>query len=59
MKRPNREELKALIRKKSFVQIGKDYAVSDNTIRRWCKAYNLPSLKRDINSYTDEQWKKI
>lgn len=59
VKRPNREELKALIRKKSFVQIGKDYAVSDNTIRRWCIAYNLPSLKRDINSYTDEQWEKI
>ena len=59
VKRPSREELKTLIRKKSFVQIGKDYGVTDNAIRKWCKAYNLPYLKRDINSYTDEQWKKI
>lgn len=59
VERPNREELKTLIRKKSFVQIGKDYGVTDNAIRKWCKAYSLPYLKRDINSYTDEQWKKI
>lgn len=59
VERPNREELKTLIRKKSFIQIGKDYGVTDNAIRKWCKAYNLPSLKRDINSYTDEQWGKI
>ena len=40
--RPNREELKSLIRTNSFVSIGKMYQVSDNTIRKWCKSENLP-----------------
>lgn len=55
----SREELKLLIRKYPFTQIGEKYGVTDNAIRKWCKAYNLPYLKRDINSYTDEQWEKI
>lgn len=55
--RPQREELKELIRTTSFVAIGKQYNVSDNTIRKWCDSYNLPKTKREINSYTDEEWK--
>lgn len=57
--RPSREELKDLIRTVSFVELGKQYGVSDNAIRKWCIAYNLPSKKKDIKSYTDEQWKQI
>ena len=55
----SREELKILIRKYPFTRIGEKYGVTDNAVRKWCKKYNLPYLKRDINSYTDEQWKKI
>jgi hypothetical protein len=57
--RPSREELKELIRKESFLQIGKIYGVSDNSIRKWCKLYNLPSKKIDINNYSDEDWSLI
>jgi len=59
VERPTREELKNLIRTKSFVQIGKDYGVSDSAIRKWCKTYNLPFKKYIINRYNDEDWKKI
>lgn len=54
--RPSREELKALIRKDTFVNIGKKYNVSDNAVRKWCIFYNLPNTKKKIKSYTDEQW---
>ena len=57
--RPNREELKKLIRNESFLSIGKQFNVSDNAIRKWCIAYNLPSRKEDINKYTNEEWLKI
>lgn len=57
--RPDREELKSLIRIESFVNIGKTYGVSDNAVRKWCKAENLPSTKSMIKSYTDEEWKEI
>ena len=55
----SREELKKLIRTSSFLQIGRDFNVSDNAIRKWCKKYNLPSTKKEINSYSEEEWNLI
>lgn len=57
--RPNREELKELIRNNSFVSIGKQYNVSDNAIRKWCDSYNLPRKVSEIKSYSEEDWSKI
>ena len=57
VERPPREELKFLIKKYSFSEIGRKYNVSDNAIRKWCKNENLPYRKKDINQYTDQEWK--
>lgn len=57
--RPNREELKNLIRTKSFVEIGKMYGVSDRSITKWCIAESLPNLRSTIKSISDEDWIKI
>ena len=57
--RPDKEELKQLIRNESFTQIGKKYGVSDNAIRRWCDSYKLPRKKTEIRKYSDEDWNKI
>ena len=57
--RPTRDEMKDLIRKYPFTTIAKNYGVSDNAIRKWCKGYNLPSKKRDIVKYSDSQWLNI
>lgn len=57
--RPSREELKEMIRKDSFLSIGKKYGVTDNTIRKWCSTYNLPRLKNEIKNYTDKEWELI
>jgi hypothetical protein len=46
--RPTKEELHEMIKTKSFTQIGKDYGVSDNAIRKWCKYYGLPYRKKDL-----------
>ena len=54
-----RDELKHKIRQKSFVSIGKEFGVCDNTIRKWCKKYNLPFRTKDIKEYTDEEWVNI
>lgn len=57
--RPSRDELKNLIREKPFTHIAKDYSVSDNAIRRWCDSYGLPSKKKEINAFSDEEWKEV
>lgn len=46
--RPNKEELLELIKNNSFTDIGKQFGVSDNAIRSWCKNYDLPFRKKDI-----------
>lgn len=57
--RPNREELKSLIRTQSFLSIGRKYNVSDNAIKKWCQYENLPCRKSDIKKFSDEAWSKI
>lgn len=54
-----REELKDLIRNKPFKEIGRMFNVTDNSVRKWCKRYNLPTRKMDINAISDEDWKSI
>lgn len=59
VERPSREELKSLIRTLPFVQIAKQFHVSDNAIRKWCDSYNLPRRVVDIKNISDEEWTKI
>lgn len=54
-----REELKNLIRVKPFTQIGRQFGVSDNAIRKWCDKYMLPRKSTEIKKYSDEDWAKI
>lgn len=56
LKPVTREELKKLIREETFVDIGKQYGVSDNAVRKWCIFYGLPIRKKDIKLYSDEEW---
>lgn len=51
-----REELKNLIRTIPFTQIGLKFKISDNAIRKWCIKFNLPTTKKEIKQYTDEEW---
>lgn len=57
--RPRRETLKNLIRNNSFLSIGKQYGVTDNAIRKWCKVYGLPYKVSEIKKISDEEWENI
>lgn len=59
IERPSRDKLKEEIRTESFKELGRKYGVVDNTIRKWCKKYNLPSKKKEIEQISDEDWDKI
>lgn len=48
VERPSKEELELLIKTKSFSEIGRDFGVSDNAVRKWCKSYDLPHRKKDL-----------
>lgn len=59
VERPTREELKQLIRSTPFTKIGMQFGVTDNAIRKWCKAENLPSKVSEIKQYTDSEWELL
>ncbi len=50
----DRNILKDKIRNESFLSIGEQYGVTDNTIRKWCIKLNLPNKKSVINSISNE-----
>lgn len=54
--RPSKNILKEDIKNLSFVNIGKKYGVSDNTIRKWCKQYSLPNKSSEIKKLSEEEW---
>lgn len=57
--RPSREELKRLIRTTPFTQIGKQFGVGDNSVRKWCDSVGLPRTKQVINTYSDKEWENL
>lgn len=59
VERPSRDILKSLIRNKSFVQIGLEFGVTDNAVRKWCKYYNLPHKVGDIKKIKEIDWQNI
>jgi hypothetical protein len=62
---PDRDELKnKLWDYKNFIQTGSYYNVSDNLVRKWCRAYNLPATTDVIkhtsaHGWINEQWNDI
>lgn len=50
VERPSKEELSQLLQESNFSAIGRTYGVSDNAVRKWCKYYDLPYRKKDIEN---------
>lgn len=46
--RPSRDELLEQVALNGFVAVGKKYGVSDNAIRKWCDAYDLPKYIKEV-----------
>lgn len=57
--RPDRQELKNMIRSTPFTKIAEYYGVSDNAVRRWCDSYLLPRKRKDIDNISDKDWENI
>lgn len=51
-----RDVLKDRIRNESFLSVGREFGVSDNTIKHWCDKYNLPRLSGVIKLIPDDEW---
>lgn len=48
VERPDPLDLAKMILDSSFRAVGRRYSVSDNTIKKWCKYYNMPHIKKDL-----------
>lgn len=55
----SREELKELIYTTSFMELGRRFGITDNSVRKWCVKMGLPSKTSEIKKYSREEWDKI
>ena len=57
VERPSKEELFEMVKNKPFTTIANEYGVSDKAVSKWCKQYDLPHRKKDIDQLIDKQHK--
>lgn len=50
VERPSKEELILLLKEFNFTKVGKQFGVSDNAIRRWCRDYQISDKAKDYKS---------
>ena len=55
VERPEPLVLAEKIVNSSFVAVGREYNVSDNAIRKWCKNYNIPTTKQELKEWLTKQ----
>lgn len=52
---PEPLELARLIKEKGFTGVGRIFGVTDNSVKKWCKNYNIPYLLKDLIKWYDDQ----
>lgn len=55
----NREDLKREVYTKTFAELGRRFSVRPEVVSKWCKKYDLPYKKKEINSIPNEIWKQL
>jgi group I intron endonuclease len=57
--RPSKNELAKMIVESSFVQVGKHFGVDGNTIKKWCKSYDIPHRKKELVDWYNQQFNTL
>lgn len=53
--KPTKENLYAmLLDKKNFTVVGKEFGITDNAVRKWCRAYGIPSKTSDYKAISNK-----
>lgn len=56
----SRELIKNKIRlSKSFMAVSKELDMDSQALKNVCKYFNLPTNKKDVDAYSDDEWKNI
>lgn len=55
LQRPSAIEIAQKVKEKGFWRGAKDYGVTDNAVRKWCKEYGIPIHTKDLISWLDSQ----
>lgn len=53
--RPELLQLAKMIKENGFAQVGKHFGVNGNTIKKWCKDYNIPHKRKELVDWYNKQ----
>jgi predicted nucleic acid-binding Zn ribbon protein len=48
VERPSKNKLIQMLKDNNWTKVGKIFNVTDNTIRKWAKSYNIPTSRKEI-----------
>lgn len=54
-KRPKPVELARLVKEKGFEGVGRDFGITGNAVKRWCRDYQIPYLKKELVIWYNNQ----
>ena len=46
-----------MLKEQTFEEIGRKYGVDGNSIRHWCRQYNIPSTRKEYDKLTNKERK--
>lgn len=55
LQRPSPIEIAEKVKEKGFWNAAKDYGVSDNAVRKWCKDYGIPIHTKELIQWLEDQ----
>lgn len=53
--KPSPLELARMVKESGFVEVGRRFGVTDNSIRGWCKTYNIPFHTKELIAWYNSQ----
>lgn len=53
--RPSPIEIAQKVKEKGFWRGARDYGVTDNAVRKWCKEYGIPTHTKELISWLEQQ----
>ena len=51
VERPDKKTLAKMIVESSFTAVANKFGVSDNAVKKWCDAYNIGKLKKEVKAW--------
>ena len=55
VERPSAIEFARMVKEFGFTKVGEIYGLSGRAVQKWCKSYAIPTHRKELSEWYDEQ----